>query len=88
MTATAQTTLTAAEAWREVEERGISLIGWPGFRIWLASVERVKSKKRFTKPDMEVVSAIAATPLQAIEALLKKLEPYDEQELKEYPARL
>jgi len=53
--AAAQTTLTATEAFAEIELRGISLTGWPGLRIWFASVKRVKSKKRFTKPEMEVV---------------------------------
>jgi hypothetical protein len=68
------TQLTADEAFAEIELRGISLTGWPGLRLWLASVERVKSKKRFTKANMEIVSAIAATPLAAIDALLAKLD--------------
>lgn len=66
--------MTAADLLREIEARGISLTGWPRFRIWIASVERVRSKKRFTKPDMEVVSATATTPVEAVTALLAILD--------------
>lgn len=82
MTATSR--LTAAETLTEIERLGISLTGWPGLRIWLASVERVKSKKRFTKANMEIISAIAATPMLAVEALLEKLKPYEQLELEDY----
>ncbi|MCI0390310.1 MAG: hypothetical protein MOB07_16290 [Acidobacteria bacterium] len=71
---TTSSRLTASEAFAQIELRGISLTGWPGLRIWLASVELVRSKKPFTKAEMTIVSATGSTPIAAVEELVAKLE--------------
>ncbi len=66
--------LTADQAFAEIEARRISLTEAFDGRIWLASIERVRGKKRFTKPDMEVVSAAASSPIGAVTALIERLD--------------
>jgi hypothetical protein len=69
-----QPILSAAEFWREIQTRQITIV--PAFdgRVWSASIERVKSKKRFTKADLEIVSATGSTPLDAVRRLIVKLD--------------
>jgi hypothetical protein len=71
--------LTAVDAMREIVVRRISLTCAFDGNLWSASVERVKNKKRFTKPDMEVISATASTPMQAVAALCAKLDAIEGQ---------
>jgi len=74
MAAFARTTLTPAQAFAEIERRRISMTSAFNGRVWTASVEQVRSKKRFTKADMVVVSATGATPIAAVAELIKRLD--------------
>jgi hypothetical protein len=78
-TATTRPQLTAAQCWLEVETRNIALT--PAFdgRVWLASIERVKNKKKFTRADMEVISATGPTALDAVGELVAMLDSEVEQ---------
>ncbi|MCG3159719.1 MAG: hypothetical protein JMDDDDMK_00734 [Acidobacteria bacterium] len=71
--ATLQPALSAAEAWRALERERIGLTCALDGQLWLASVERVKRKGRFTRADLEIVSATGSTPLAAVRALIEKL---------------
>jgi hypothetical protein len=85
MTTTTQP-MTAAEVLRQIAARRVSLTCVFDGKLWIASVERVKNRKRFTKADMEVVSAIAPTPVAAVNALVEKLEgqPQEREMFEEY----
>ncbi len=69
-----QPALSAADAWREVERERIGLTCAIDGQLWLASVERARNKKRFTRADLEIISATGSTPLAAVRALLEKLD--------------
>lgn len=73
MTSFAQITLTPVQAFAEMAQRRISVTSAFGGRVWVASVEQVRSKKRFTKADMVIVSATGPTPLAAVAELVKRL---------------
>jgi hypothetical protein len=66
--------MTAAEVLRQIAARRVSLTCVFDGKLWIASVERVKNRKRFTKADMEVVSATSSTPLDAIAKLIEHLD--------------
>jgi hypothetical protein len=72
-----QTRLTAAEAFAEIAKRQICLTC--ALNTWTASVEQVKSKGRFTRANLVVVSGRGPTPLAAVEALLTRLRAESEQ---------
>jgi hypothetical protein len=72
--ATYRPPLNASAAFAEIEARRISLVPCFGGRVWVASVERVKTRKRFTKPELETISAQASTSLDAVAALVRKIE--------------
>jgi hypothetical protein len=78
-TATTRHQMSAAECWLEIETRNIALT--PAFdgRVWLASIERVKTKKKFTRADMEIISATGPSALDAVGALVAKLDAEAEQ---------
>lgn len=67
-----QTGLTAAEAFLEIEARGIALCR--GLNLWVASVEIVRTRRRAGRDHMEIVSAMGRTSLDAVEALVEKLD--------------
>lgn len=66
--------LSPTEAFAEIARRHISLTSAFDGRVWTASVEQVRNKKRFTKADMVVVSATGATPIDAVAELIKRLD--------------
>jgi hypothetical protein len=72
--------MTASAAFVEIEARRISLTCAFDGKVWLASVERVKRKRLFKKPDMEVVSATASTAFDAVVALVAKLDAEAQQQ--------
>ena len=65
------TYLTAAEAFIEIESRGIGLTR--ALDQWIATIEVVKTERRFTRDRMMIVSAIGPTAVGAVEALIEKL---------------
>jgi hypothetical protein len=69
-----QTELDAAQAWAEVEARRITLVPVLDGRIWHASVERVKKARKGGRADMEVISATASMAIDAVFALIEKLD--------------
>jgi hypothetical protein len=69
-----QQRLDAAQAWAEVEARRITLVPILDGRIWHASVERVKKARKRGRDDMEVVSATASMSVDAVFALIEKLD--------------
>ena len=69
-----QRKLNAAQAWAEVESRRITLVPVLDGRIWHASVERVKKARKCGRDDMEVISATASMSIDAVFALIEKLD--------------
>ncbi|MCI0338631.1 MAG: hypothetical protein L0226_13725 [Acidobacteria bacterium] len=74
MITTAQTTLTATEAWREVEERDIAIVPAFGGATWSASVDIKGDARHNRKRAVRSVSAAALSPIRAVEALIKMLD--------------
>ena len=64
----------AAQAWAEVEARRITLVPVLDGRIWHASVERVKRARTRGRDDMEIISATASMCVDAVFALIEKLD--------------
>ena len=78
MTATAQI-LSPLDAWREIAARNISLTPVFDGRIWIASVDQC-GEGHNRKRALRSVSAMAATPLAAIQALIETLDAERAQE--------
>jgi hypothetical protein len=76
-----QQRLDAARAWAEVEARRITLVPVLDGRIWHASVERVKKARKWGRDDMEVISATASMSIDAVFALIEKLDSEAERRL-------
>lgn len=71
--------LTAADAWRAVIERRISLT--PAFdgKVWSASTDVKGSSRHNHKRAVRSVSAVASSPIGAIKELVQKLDAEAEQ---------
>jgi len=72
MTATSQTRLTAAEAWREVAARQIAIT--PALGLWTASVDEFGDGVSTRKRKVRSISATAASPMAAVRDLIAKLD--------------
>jgi hypothetical protein len=85
MTATAFPPMTAAEVLRRIAERNVSLVPIFDGKLWAASVD-VKGSGRNRKRALSSVSAIATTPVAAVNALVEKLEgqPQEREMFEEY----
>jgi hypothetical protein len=72
--AASQPRLTAAEAWREVEARQISLT--PALGQWVASVD-IKGRGHNSKRALHSLSATASSPIAAVRALIELIQMLD-----------
>jgi hypothetical protein len=74
VTATAPTTWTAAEILRQIAARRIAVV--PAFdgRLWMASVDEFGAGVASKRRKVRMISATAATPREAIERLVAKLD--------------
>jgi hypothetical protein len=68
-----------AEAMRQISERGISLT--PALGLWVASID-IKGEGHNRKRALKSVSAIGATPAAAVNALVEKLDPRGQSQLR------
>jgi hypothetical protein len=76
---TATQPMTAADAWREVVQRGISLTRGLDGRVWAASIELKGDTRATRKRNVKAVSATASSPIGAIRELIAKLDAEAEQ---------
>lgn len=71
---TMSTAISAADAWREVVRRGISLTRCLDGNLWAASVELKGDSRATRKRNVKAVSATASSPIGAIRELIAKLD--------------
>lgn len=74
MTTATATTLTYADAWREVTARNISVV--PAFdgKFWCASVTEKGTSVATLKRDVRMISATSSTPIGAVKSLIALLD--------------